>query len=392
MAVKITVDSWGSRLKSSLMGFVVGPILALAAFPVLWSNEGCAVQTAKSLDEGAGAVVSVSADSVDAGNEGKLVHFSGTATTDETLRDDIFPVNSAAIRFERTVEMYQWKEHESKETQKKVGGSTETKTTYTYSKDWASSAVRSQDFYEQEGHHNPAAMPYEGRAIAASHVKVGAFDLPDTLVKQMTNWEPLQLEQSVPAQLDAGLRQRVDLMSGGLFIRGVGSKGSVASPEVGDARVKFQIVKAGPVSVISQQMGSTLSAYQTKAGDKLDMLETGAVAAEVMFKNAHAANTMRTWIVRGVGFFMLFLGFSMLFKPLQVMGDVIPFIGSIIGAGGAMVALMLAGGLSFLTIALAWVFYRPLLAVPLLLLGVGGIVALVMRNRKAKLAQGTAAA
>ena len=41
----------------------------------MW-NEGRAVRTAESLEEGAGAVVSVPADAVDPGNEGKLVHVS----------------------------------------------------------------------------------------------------------------------------------------------------------------------------------------------------------------------------------------------------------------------------------------------------------------------------
>ena len=42
-------------------------ILILAAFPLLWWNEGRAVKTAQGLSEGAGAVVSVEAGPMDWG-------------------------------------------------------------------------------------------------------------------------------------------------------------------------------------------------------------------------------------------------------------------------------------------------------------------------------------
>ena len=85
---EVTHQGFFSRIGKSIVGVLVGIVLSIAAFPVLFWNEGRAVQTAKSLDEGAGAVVSVSADKIDPANEGKLVHLSAKAVTDETLSDE----------------------------------------------------------------------------------------------------------------------------------------------------------------------------------------------------------------------------------------------------------------------------------------------------------------
>ena len=63
-----------SALISSIKNVAVGGVFLVIAPFMLFFNECNSVETAKSLAEGAGLVVSVSADSVDAGNEGGLVH------------------------------------------------------------------------------------------------------------------------------------------------------------------------------------------------------------------------------------------------------------------------------------------------------------------------------
>ncbi len=88
-----------------------------------------AVRTARSLAEGAGAVRSVAADAIDSGNEGKLVHTSGAVTTEGPVVDEDLGVQAQAIQLIRSVEIFQWKEKESSETQKKLGGGSETVTT-----------------------------------------------------------------------------------------------------------------------------------------------------------------------------------------------------------------------------------------------------------------------
>src|SRR5688572_3055178 len=117
-----TSQGWFSRIGGAIKGMLVGLILFVVAFPVLFWNEGRAVAREKALDEGSAAVVSVDAASVSPQNEGKLVHLSGKAQTGETLEDAQFGVRIGALRLLRKVSMHQWVEHEKSETRKKLGG------------------------------------------------------------------------------------------------------------------------------------------------------------------------------------------------------------------------------------------------------------------------------
>ena len=93
---------------------------------------------------------------------------------------------------------------------------------------------------------------------------------------------------------------------------------------------------------------------------------------------------MMTWILRGVGFFMMGIGLSMVFKPLSVIADVLPFLGNLVEAGTGFIAFLIAFGFSFITIAIAWLFYRPLLGGGLLVLGIAAFVMMGGKLQKAK--------
>ena len=73
----------------------------------------------------------------------------------------------------------------------------------------------------------------------------------------------------------------------------------------------------------------------------------------------------------------MLVGFSLLFRPLSVLADVVPFIGNIVGAGTGFVALLLSLPLSLLVISVAWIFYRPLIGIPLVIAAVAGFVFLI---------------
>ena len=148
---EVSSQSWFSRIGGAIKGVLIGLILFVIAFPLLFWNEGRSVKRYKTLEEGGGAVISVTAEAVDPANDGKLVHMTGEAVTDVTLTDPEFGISANALKFKRIVEMYQWEESTEKETKKKVGGGTETKTTYSYSKTWSSSVIQSDSFKKPEG-------------------------------------------------------------------------------------------------------------------------------------------------------------------------------------------------------------------------------------------------
>jgi hypothetical protein len=129
---EITSRSWISRIGQSIVGVLIGLVMVIASIVVLFWNEGRAIQTARSLAEGAGLVADVDSTRVDPANEGKLVHISGDLTAPGRLSDAEFGVTAKGLRLVRTVEMYQWKEETKTETRQKLGGGEEDVTTYTY--------------------------------------------------------------------------------------------------------------------------------------------------------------------------------------------------------------------------------------------------------------------
>ncbi len=95
---EVTNQSWFSRIGGAIKGIVFGVIIFIVGFPLLFWNEGRAVNRYKALKEGAGVVVSVADDKVDAANDGKLVHLTGLATTEEVLKDNEFGISATAIK------------------------------------------------------------------------------------------------------------------------------------------------------------------------------------------------------------------------------------------------------------------------------------------------------
>ncbi|HPC81864.1 MAG TPA: TMEM43 family protein [Thermoanaerobaculaceae bacterium] len=375
---EVTRRSWGSKLGASIKGIFGGLIIALLGVVLLWWNEGRAVTTARSLKEGARKVVSILADRVDPAYEGKLVHTSGEATTAETLVDPDCGVQARALALRRKVEMYQWKESSRSETKKKLGGGEETVTTYSYERAWSDGLIDSSRFKKPEGHTNPQRFPLESEVWRAGTVTLGAFTLSPALASQIGTFEPLPPPDPYRFRLPAGPGRRVQAHGTYLYI---GS--DPARPEVGDLRISFGMVPPATVSVVAKQSGGTLTAFQTDAGRALQLLAYGVQPADVMFETAQHGNTMLTWLLRLVGFGLIFAGLNALFRPLVVLGDVVPFVGNLLSKGAAAMSFLVAAVVAFVVIALAWIAHRPVLGIALLAAAAGALV-LVLRRKKTK--------
>jgi hypothetical protein len=384
-----TSQSWFSRLFGSIKSVLVGLVFFVLAFPLLWWNEGRAVRTARSLSEGAGSIVSAPADSIDASKEGKLVHMSGAVSSESPVVDDALPVQVQGVKLIRNVEMYQWNEEKKSETKKKLGGGEETVTTYSYNKEWANGRVDSSQFQHPEGHENPESAPYETQTFIADPVKVGVHKLSAEQIGKLNEAENLPLEASATESLSPELKEKMKVADGRYYM---GADPKV--PALGDVRISYQVVKPAAVSLAAVQTGDTFAAYQAKAGDSILLVQTGTHTAAEMFQKAQDENAMMTWILRVVGFIVMFLGIFMVFRPIAVFADVVPLFGTFLGAGIGLFAFLGAAALSFLTIAIAWVFVRPVLGISMLVIAIGALFWLlkVGQKKKAARAAGTAPA
>lgn len=374
---EVTNESWGSRLISSIKGLAVGALLFLLAFPVLFWNEGKEVRRMSALETGKGACVSLAKAEVSPENEGKLVHFSAPLVLGDKVGDPITKIDAKAVTLTRNVKMYQWVEKKNSTKRKKLGGGTETMTNYSYKLDWTDKAVDSSKFKVQEGHQNPGSMPYKKETFQAKDVKAGGFELPSSLVSSIGGAKTMALAGDALEKLPAELREKSQIQGNTIY---VGE--DPATPRIGDMKIEYSIVEPGTVSIVSQQSGNTLKPFPAGKGETIHRLQRGTHTADAMFTQAKAQAKNRTWIVRVVGFLLMTIGLALVFKPLSVLADVVPFIGDLVGAGMTLVAGCIALGLSLITISIAWLFYRPLIGVPLLVVGVAAIVFLLIKSRK----------
>jgi hypothetical protein len=355
-----TTEGWGSRLGGSLIAALIGLILIPIAIVLLYWNEGRAVDAIRALDRGASAIVEVAATPADPKAEGKLVHLTGTMQPGTPARDPAFGISGdGLLRVSRKVEMYQWEEQSKTESRENVGGSKTTTTTYSYRKVWLDHPVDSSHFHGQGNHNNPA-MPQQSATFDAGNVVLGAYRVDAPVLDRLTGFKPL------PASGEAPSGYRV---SGDTYYRG----NNPAQPEVGDIRVSFAGVPSGIVSVAAASVGGVLTAWRDRNGYTIALAEPGSVAAATMFKAEKAAESTLTWILRGVGFVVVLIGFLCIGRPLSMLFAILPFLESIVGAGVFLAAITLSVPVTLFTIAIAWIVHRPVTGLLLLIAAGGGL-------------------
>lgn len=367
---EVSSQSWISRLGGSIKSIFFGILMIIGAIVLLWWNEGRAVNTAKGLEEGGSAVITVMPDNVDPSNNGMLVHFSGMVETKDTLRDEQFGIAVNALKLDREVEMYQWVEQSKSEKRKKIGGGEETTTTYTYVKEWRSGLNNSSNFKHPEAHTNPSALPYAELTKVAMNANLGKYDM-STIMGRFTGRMPVSI-----SALDSS--QMIDQNYTSTYVQndGVNSyifkgNGSFASPQVGDIRISYSMVPTGVYSIIGKQFNNTVESYTTSYDTDILMVQQGASSAESMFKAAEKTNKIIMWLLRLLGVFLMYGGFMAILKPIAVVADLIPFVGNIVRFGLGLASGIVAFAISLVVIAIAWVFYRPVLGICLLVIAGG---------------------
>jgi hypothetical protein len=364
--VEVTQTSWLSRIKNALAGIVIGLVLIPVSLGLMFWNEGRAVVTARSLAEGRGLVVSVDSAAVDSANDGHLIHISGPVKGVGTPSDDALGVSADGLRLERKVEMYQWKEDSHSETQKKLGGGEETTTVYTYTKAWTDETLDSANFKEPDGHQNPS-KPVGNETFGVAEGSLGGFKLTGDQLTYFGKSQPLlinkDMAQTIQTQLGTDKPARV--VDGKLVV-----SASADAPMVGDLRISYVVVKPAEGSLIAAQTGDGVAPYRTEAGNELFLTDDGDVSADQMFSEAVTANTIITWLIRAGGFLLLFIGFRMILAVIAVLADVVPLIGSIVSFGLGVIAFVPTLLLGATTIAIAWLYYRPIVAIAVLAVAV----------------------
>ena len=434
-----TTTGYGTRVGRSFKGILSGLGLFIAGTVLLWWNEGRAVKTDKMLNEAEKVCVDMENPSkINQEYEGELVCATAMATTDQVLADDQFGISENAINLRRRVEYFQWVENEHSTSEDKLGGKEVTTTTYTYTQEWTSRPIDSGQFKDPayQGK-NFTIATYDDADVWAEDVNFGAYKLNESLIHCISSREAVVLaldekqleamdkaardiltrvtgmdlspkvaQQTVnkpaaPVVADSTLaavpdsvktvvpdsvpqENKVDLeyvhQQGNMLYFGRTS----AAPQIGDVRVTFEKVVPAKVTIISEVTGNTFKPYKAKNGKRFQTLVMGKKDADEIFDAEHQANHMWMWILRLVGVMMVIGGLKGIFGFLEMILKVVPFIANIIGWGVGVVCTVIGIAWSLIVIAIAWLFYRPLLGISLLVIA-GALVWIFAFKGKDKL-------
>jgi hypothetical protein len=326
---KVTTAGYGQRIGQSVVGVLVGAALFFGSFGVLFWNEG----RIDFSDIAKDAEV-ISSEIVDATKDGMFVSVSGKIMGSEDIGDGTYLKPGQYLLVNRTTEMYAWDEDEESESHTNTGGSETTTTTYTYDKEWTDNPADSSSFEYPDGHQNPAQTQRNGE-YRPETMSVGAYVLNGQTV-DISGGEDLSLTAAM-----VNLPRGASVQGTHMYVDGA----DAASPMVGDERVSFTVLSEGfSGTVFGKVDGSELVRYANEEGDTLFRVFEGG--HEEALVTMHGEYTVMLWIIRLLGFLMMWFGLQAVAGPLSTALDVLPFLGStsrfIVGAASFVIALVLS--------------------------------------------------
>jgi len=348
----------------SITGVLVGILMFFGSFAVLWWNEG-----RQDLSEFVAQAVAV--DAAAPGADQELVKTTAALSVAQPAADPEYLTPGDWLVLARKAQMFAWVE-EKQTTTTKRGTQEVEETTYNYKTEWTADPQPASAFYEPGGHENPG-MTVQSAEFRAAGVRIGAITVPF----DQADYRGVQDLQITPQMLL--MPAAYEAAGNMLYLR----QGSAAAPSVGDQRLAYSFVPTqGQFTAVGGYAAGSLKPYIYEGSETFLMLAPGT--AEALQALLHGEHVTTTWILRIVGFLLMWFGLAAIFAPLTTLLSFIPLIG---GMGRGLVSLVMgvvALVLTALTIILAKLFWL------LLILAVIGIVVMLVIGLSRRKKQGVA--
>ena len=282
------------RLTAPYARFGLGMLLLILAIIVLWLNEG-----AMDIAKVARNSIALSSDQIAVRTGRRLVSVTGQLTTDEQIGDPQFLRPGLYIKLVRKVEMFSWREKRDNKN-------------YLYEKNWLSQPPDPRRFHDKRGHEN-LPLPLASASYLTPAAKIGAFTI-----------DPLMMEFPAPAALtltpDRVTLGRNAALAGKYYI--FMGAGSFKKPRIGDVRISFLAIPASlEVTAFGRKQNDMLAPfvtieykfYQIFRGDR-----------DQAISQLPAEHKVRLWLLRVLGFLIMWLGLSHFARPAGLLTKVRP--------------------------------------------------------------------
>lgn len=345
------------NIKNKISSFIGGIIFLIIGIILLFYNEGRTAKTETMIKDASKEYTDVSSTKIDSQYEQKLIATTGNIYTNgEKVTDPIFEITVETPKLKRVVEMYQWQEECDTNDE---GGRT-----CHYDKVWSEDLIDSS-FFEQEVFRNPTEMKYKSETFYNRQTKLGEFKLNDELLAKLsTNANITELNSDIATKLDL-------VIDGKYYTDRKIDTGAIH--EIGDIRISFYYNDAKEASVMAIQSGETFKPYTSKTGYEIEYISEKKLTGAEILTNLTTENNSLKWILRFVGIVLVCVGFMALSSPIQALANIIPLLGGYLSWAIGWVSSLLGLAVSFIVIAIAWLRYRPLISI-ILIVGAIGIV------------------
>ena len=381
----------------SIAGIGGGFLAIITGTLLLFGNEHNFKKSGDAIAEAESVVVEMTNANVpDSDLEGKLVYGVSLTQTEDILRDELFDVTVNGIKLIRDAKYYQLVEIKHEDVERDSDGNERRITTYTYEYKWTDKPVNSSEFNNTKYRStNWVCAKVDTMTKWADVVGWGAYKLPDfikhkiggdvapvplNLSEKRKDWWEQSVEMASSSHTASALmkaKSEYVHIDGNTIYLGT----NPSTPVVGDVRIRINYIPPGrELSVIAQVKDNTLTKYVAKNGKKYYSVKNGNLSLTQMIEDDKSSNSIFAWVMRVLLTLMIITGIRFLMKPITLLFTRIPVIGGILNGGVMFISFMFGLIWSLIIIALAWLFYRPVIA--LIILAV--VVALIMLMRMKK--------
>jgi len=322
-------EHFGNRLVKSLGSIVIGIVVFVLSFVVLFNTEG-------RTDYSKVAKKAVSA--AEATTDKDFAYATGDLTTGGLLGDDLYLNEGDYVAINRDVEVYSWVE--------KVEEDENDVRYYVYETEWADEPADSETFNERRGHDNyPKEIQNLNKVAAVGMVGEYEIDLDKARLPGYTALKPN--DENVYLDMDSEI-------SGEYIFNGYGT---LQDPEIGDMRIKYSVVPVGDkATIFGRPDGSSLDPHHGEDEKGLYRIFWGTNDdAESVLKAEYKA---AGWTWRAIGFFMMWIGLMLILKPVSVAMEVIPLLGQLGKSALAAVTFLIALILTVITSLISMVLHN----------------------------------
>lgn len=343
----------------------LGILMFIGSFPVLFLNE---------TQENLASITKEAVEYSEAIENNTLAYAIGSMDVNDPA-SDLF-IDQEFLTISRTVEMYGYQE-----TQTTTNGVD----SYSYTKAWVLGANPTSEWLGTVSE-RPSDLPQAYDTwVANAPVKQTAISTGLSIQGVPVNYEFLYYtgyETFVPSAQQ--ITDNRYTLQGDYVYYSVQGNGTLSEPQVGDVRLSFSVIELSQEGVLlGEYTDLQWNRYTTENGNTLFRFFAGETSITNVISILQAEYEMFIWIIRLIGFVMMFIGLLLAFKPLTSLFKFVPLFGDVgtfvLTIGLFVVSLVL----STLTILISLLLQNIFLLVGvIILLLVGGVLVLQKRSLK----------